>query len=734
MIQKDIIYGNIELDGIYEEIVKSQDFSRLQDVVQTAFNSIEYPELEQETRYEHSIGVYYLMCRTLNSLERKLSAYGLRLSKEEKEMAKLAALLHDIGHGVNSHLLEEITGVSHEQRGIDIIKDPTTQIHQIIRKHYGENFVEKLTEFMDCIYGNGEVTETIELRDDNTVPLKGLLASLISHNIDLDRIDYLMRESTYTGLGTLTNYTELINGFECILAGNQIMVGIPQEKKFFLEATILERTRNYSEIYFCNSDFTGNYAFTQLLLELRKHPEEVPDTIPEAIRKFLTQEKADFTSQEYMQLTTTPVEEAIKLIAQTTQNEKIRYLCNYRESAKNDYQVLYNGRSEAYIRKLLKQVIPNFPEDSHCIFSQERTILPYKKTKFGSTNIITKAGIQKFEDLPNSVSLKPIKRSVIAINLELLRLELGISKEEFQNRYMDTLKDIIENQSKPVQDFELKYLLTEGNIYTDDMMDFITQKYAKVDEALYMFTDWYYDYTEDFSLLEQGKALRIRHGHTQYQGKQTREYKSKRITYKTYEEGGETTYTNRAKQEEIGNSTQLKDYREFLESIGLAEGLENTLKVNGYRKLITIMVNEQPIDISFCVASYQNCIYEMPGVARTIEIKPRDNQIIGRVLLLQIKKELETAFPDLQSAITNANIYEIGMVDSYDKYKKGYIISPDAVEFERAHPKAANKLNGIVRELKGKRKMVYVERTPPVEQLIEQYRKAQAPVPEGVEL
>ena len=142
MIQKDVIYGNIELEGIYEEIVKSRDFSRLKDIVQTALNSIQYPELERETRYEHSIGVYHLMCRTLNNLERKLSTYGLNIAKEEKELAKLAALLHDIGHGVNSHLLEEITGVSHEQRGIDIIQDPTTEIHQIIKKHYGEDFVQ----------------------------------------------------------------------------------------------------------------------------------------------------------------------------------------------------------------------------------------------------------------------------------------------------------------------------------------------------------------------------------------------------------------------------------------------------------------------------------------------------------------------------------------------------------------------------------------------------------------
>ena len=731
MIRRDVVYGNIELDGIYEEIVKSKDFSRLKDIIQTAFNHIQYPELEQETRYEHSIGVYYLMCRTLNNLERKLSAYGLHISKEERELAKMAALLHDIGHGVNSHLLEEITGVSHEQRGIDIIQDSTTEIHQILRKHYGEDFVQKLTEFMNCIYGNGEVEKSIELRDDNTVPLKGLLATLISHNIDLDRIDYLMRESTYTGIGTLTNYQELTNSFECILAGNQMILAIPQEKKFFLEANILERTRNYSEIYFCDADFTGNYAFTQLLLELRKHPEEVPDTIPQAIRKFLTQEKAEFTSQEYMQLTTTPVEQATEQIAQTTQNEKIKYLCHYKESAKKDYQILYNGRSEKYIRNLLKRVIPNFPENSHCIFSQERIIKPYKKTKFGSTNIITKAGIQKFEDLPNSVSLKPIKRSVMAINPELLRLELGLSQEEFQSKYADILKDIITNQSKPVQDFELKYLITEQDIGAEDIIEEVSKKYPVIDGATYSFTDYYYDLPEDFSLLGQGKALRIRHGSTHYRGEQSRGYKSKRITYKTYEEEGATTYTNRAKQEEIGNSIQIEDYVEFLTSIDLTEKLENTLTVKGYRRLVTIKVNEQLIDVSFCVASYQNYINEMPGCARTIEIRPRDNQIIGRALLLQIKKELEEAFPQLQSAITNANIYEIGMVDTYDKYRKGYIVSEAAEEFERLHPESTKKLDNIVEDLIQTRNMTYVMKTPSVEEL---RKKQDRRVPEEEEL
>ena len=264
----------------------------------------------------------------------------------------------------------------------------------------------------------------------------------------------------------------------------------------------------------------------------------------------------------------------------------------------------------------------------------------------------------------------------------------------------------------------MKYIITKPGIYTEDIIKLATQKYPIVDEATYHFSDYYYDSPKDFSFLEQGKALRIRHGHTQYCGEQSRSYKNKRITYKTYEEEGDTTYTNRAKQEEIGSSMQLKDYTEFLSS-------------NGYRKLITVEVNGQLIDISFCVASYQNCIYEMPGVARTIEIRPRDNQIIGRTLLLQVKRELELAFPGLKDSITNANIYEIGMVDTYDKYKKGYIVSEDAVEFEKENPTAAQKLATIVEELKRRRHMTYVTQTPPVEEL-----KGQKVVraPEGEEI
>ncbi len=173
--------------------------------------------------------------------------------------------------------------------------------------------------------------------------------------------------------------------------------------------------------------------------------------------------------------------------------------------------------------------------------------------------------------------------------------------------------------------------------------------------------------------------------------------------------------------EEIGDSLQLEDYTDFLSDIGLDdESLSPTLVVDSFRRLFTIIVNGQPIDISFNVSSYQNCIYEMPGCIRTIEIRPRDNQIIGRLTLLEIKKKLEEAFPILRDLNSNANIYEIGMADSYDKYKKGYIISEDAQDFERSHPDTVQRLNQIIEDVKSKRKMVYITSTLPAKEFMKQ--------------
>ena len=527
---------------------------------------------------------------------------------------------------------------------------------------------------MECIYGYEKMEEKLEIRKDGTVPLKPLLATLISHHIDLDRLDFLVRESTYTGLGTLTDAKKIIQSFNCTLIGRQLEVSFPKKQKFSIEANILERSRNYLEIYYIDKDYTGNHAFTQLLEELRRHPEEVPESISPAIRKFLTMERADMTNQEHIELTNKSMKKAIEEVLRTTRNEKISYLCHYIENAKRDYQILYN--SESVIRELLRKAIPNFPKDSSCIFTETRVIKPYQKSKFGSTLITTEAGVQRFEDLLSSVNLEPISKTVVAINPELLRLELGISKEEFKAKYEEILQEIITSQTRPKQDFELKYMLPKDAIAYGTVLKQLGKKYEKQNSAIYHSRDVYYDTAEDFSLLAQNSALRTRNGVNYYRGKKSNPYKNKRLTYTRYEEQENSEFTTRTKLEEIGDSTSLKDYPNFFQTIvdNLKEvTLENaemdqTLEVHNIRKVDTFLVNGYLMDVSINIAKYQSRIYENEGVFCILEISPRDNQVEGRIALLEIKKALEETFPQLKGRTIDTSAYEIAMIDANQRW------------------------------------------------------------------
>lgn len=99
-------------------------------------------------------------------------------------------------------------------------------------------------------------------------------------------------------------------------------------------------------------------------------------------------------------------------------------------------------KDEDYIRKLLGRVVIGFPKNSKCIFKTTKTIKPYKKTKFGSNNVITKAGIKKFEELQHAISLEPSVKTTMAINPELLRLELGMEKMNLKKNMEKQLKKL----------------------------------------------------------------------------------------------------------------------------------------------------------------------------------------------------------------------------------------------------------------------------------------------------
>lgn len=713
LIIKDEIHGIIELEGVYKELVECEEFQRLKDIIQTGTSYLMYPELEKETRFDHSVGSFYLMCKIIDSIEKKLAMQGIKVNQEEKEIAKIAMLLHDIGHGAYSHTLEMITGYSHEKRGIDIVENEETKIHQILVKNCGEKFTRKVGEFLERVYEHkNKKTNEVEIKE-REVNLEDLLASLISNNIDADRLDFLTRDSKVAGFKNYIETDKLIDSFKTVLDIDKIIVAIPEENKLYVDVALMERARNYRDIYYCTPSVIGDQVFEFLLEELRNNSNEVPEDISPTIRKFLTNSKATFSTKEHMEITETPIKEALDKIKQVTTNEKIKLLCDL-ETMTKSYQEINTNKDEKYIRYLLHKAIPEISENTKGLIEETRWITPYKSNKNEGIHIITSSGIEDYKDLPQDlINLEPFPKRVTAISMEMLRLELGISKEEFDKKYKKIVEEVISTVIRSKDEFELRYVLAGGNIKAQKIKERIEEKYEIVDSAKYMSNDVYYDNIDTYEMLENKQSLRVRRGTTFHKSEETYKFKQTRATYKKYKKDVESDFTIRRKEEEIGDNDSIETYEEFLNTFKIdKDSIKPVLEVNNLRYLYTIKINGELIDISFNNARYQNKIYEMFGDIGTIEIKPRNNNVEDRLGLPEIKKFLDKEFPELAEFLSNTNVYEIGILDTYEKYKKGYVISEAAQEYEEKHKEAAKKLEEISKNAKQRRDFAWLNEKP----------------------
>ncbi len=170
-IINDPVFGFIKIPrGLLYNIVEHPLFQRLNRINQLGLASVVYPGA-RHTRFQHSLGAFYLMTEAVRSLQEK----GNFIFDSEAEAVEAAILMHDIGHGPFSHVLENtlIHGISHEEISLMMMEkinnDFNGQLNlaiSIFKGEYGKNFLHQL----------------------------------ISSQLDMDRLDYLRRDSFYTGV------------------------------------------------------------------------------------------------------------------------------------------------------------------------------------------------------------------------------------------------------------------------------------------------------------------------------------------------------------------------------------------------------------------------------------------------------------------------------------------------------------------------------------------------------
>ncbi len=216
-IVNDPVWGFIQLPSdLAYDIVSHPYFQRLRRIVQMGLSFLVYPGAVH-TRFNHSLGCLHLMKEALDVLQAK----GVAITPEEKDAACAAILLHDIGHGPLSHVLEHtlLPSVSHEE------------VSQLIMQRLNREWNGRLDMAMAIFNGHYD---------------KKSLHQLVSRQLDVDRLDYLNRDSFYTGV------QEGVVGTERIIKMMNVHEGqlVVEEKSIYsLEKFILSRRMMFWQVY-----------------------------------------------------------------------------------------------------------------------------------------------------------------------------------------------------------------------------------------------------------------------------------------------------------------------------------------------------------------------------------------------------------------------------------------------------------------------------------------------------
>lgn len=230
-IFRDPLYNYIALDrkrdGWLLDLLNCPEVQRLRRIHQLGVSNYTYPGADH-TRLAHSLGVVHLMQLALRRLEEISDAQKI---KNARQALLATALLHDVGHGPFSHLFEPCLGIKHEAWSIEVVKDPTTCVHQVLKN---EN-----------IYLPAHVADLIDSKDTKHPAWQ---KALISSQLDVDRLDYLRRDSLFTGAGYgHFDWYRLLTSVE-FHNGDTDLVW-PEKAVFAIEEYIFARYYMYQNVY-----------------------------------------------------------------------------------------------------------------------------------------------------------------------------------------------------------------------------------------------------------------------------------------------------------------------------------------------------------------------------------------------------------------------------------------------------------------------------------------------------
>ncbi|WP_183576036.1 HD domain-containing protein [Mucilaginibacter sp. X5P1] len=403
-IINDPVYGFISIpNDLAFDLIEHRYFQRLRYIKQLGMTHLVYPGA-LHTRFHHALGAMHLMSLAIETLRYK----GQQITQAEEEAVTVAILLHDIGHGPFSHALEQaiIEGVWHEDISVMLMNELNKQF-------------------------DGRLAMAIEIF--NGTYHKNFLHQLVSSQLDMDRLDYLNRDSFFTGVSE-----GVISSDRIIKMLNVVDDHIVVEEKgiYSIEKFLIARRLMYWQVYLHKTVIAGE----QLLSKILKRAKELALTREElfctpALNHFLVNtinNQLFMTEGDNLEtfagLDDTDIMAAVKIWA-GSKDFVLAQLCRdlvhrnlYHADITNEMP------DEAFVNELTKKAVKKYGiseyEASYFVFTDEVRNNAYK-TGDGSILILMKNGTVKditaASDNSNLEALKKtVKKYILCYHKELI--------------------------------------------------------------------------------------------------------------------------------------------------------------------------------------------------------------------------------------------------------------------------------------------------------------------------
>lgn len=239
MIVNDL-WGIIKVEKKYECIINSKEFKALKNKTQLGLN-VNYNAVHN--RYQHSLGTYYLACKLVEICKEKFADI-LNISNEDEEAIKCCALLHDIGHGCFSHVSEKFLTGTHEERTVALLLNEETQIHQAIITNFGESVLHKIIDLIN-LKENIKENKNIDCKNDMLL----IVSKLLSGGIDIDRLDYIYRDSKYV-YNENNNFSDILDYIDLEYIDDGLEIVFSDKAEFIIANFFNKRFELYDKLYF----------------------------------------------------------------------------------------------------------------------------------------------------------------------------------------------------------------------------------------------------------------------------------------------------------------------------------------------------------------------------------------------------------------------------------------------------------------------------------------------------